>query len=589
MRGNIGVVSRSGNSERRPKVLLTVLGLNPRPACYTFEATDAVPVEAPLAPAALFDLMPEEEQPDLLLAVCTEAAARDSWPLLERELSVRCELKCIEVANGETRENIAAFLEKVLEKVTAAVPKNADLTVDVTHGFRHFSFLTYGAVLYLSALGSVRVRGAYYGLLSDDSVVRFLDLRPLLILPDWIHALRVLNETGSAEPMAELLPDAQNYSGLKRNLSRLSEAYLSGLPVEFGMQSDRVLVGLKQLKRVLRSELELPLSEELTNRLGSTVERFAFKTPVGVRSYKGKIALSERELVRQARLIDDLLERGNLAVALGLMNEWTMSWVLLRKGWSADWLDYKVRRKATGLLGALRAVVEHHPDLRSRLSSEQESLGEFWRCLSSMRNAFHHHGMRRQDLVGDHNAETAVVRIREYWRETLCDVPDFPLSLGGSSGGRILVSPIGKRPGVLFSALHACREAGGMPDTLLVICSSGSEAGIAEAAGKAGYVGELERLRFEDPYGGLEEIKRLKKAARHWLFGAEDVLVNVTGGTTLIGLAAEELATTARDLACPTVRRFGLVDRRPPVEQDAKPYMIGEPFWLDYEQAENAD
>lgn len=589
MSGNVGVVSRSGGSARPLRVLLTVLGLKPKPASYAFEAPGAAAVEADLAPAALFDLLPAEERPDRLLAVCTELATQESWPLLEAAMSGRCELKHVEVKDGETRADVAEFLETV----TAAVPEDVDLTVDVTHGFRHFSFLTYVAVLYLSALRSVRVRGAYCGLLSGDRAVRFMDLRPLLILPDWVHALRVLNETGSAEPMAESLAGAPGCESLKRDLSRLSEAYLSGLPLELGMQSDRVLRGLKPLRKTLRRELELPLSKELANRLGSAVSRFAFGNPLDNSILKGEIPLSEGELERQARLIDDLLDRGNLGAALGLMNEWTVSWVVLRMGWDGKWLEYKrARRKAAGLLGAVAAVVEHHPDLRPRLSGEQASLGEFWQCLLPMRNAYNHHGMRPQDLVGGQDAKSAadrVCKIRKYWHGTLRAGPDFPLSLGGAAGGRILVSPIGKRPGVLFSALRACKESGGLPDICLAICSGGSEEGIEEAAGKAGYAGAIERVRFEDPYGGLEEIERMQKAARPWLFGAEDVLINVTGGTTLMGLAAERLANAARDLACPSVRRFGLVDRRPPGEQDAEPYVIGEPFWLDCEKAEDAD
>ena len=70
---------------------------------------------------------------------------------------------------------------------------------------------------------------------------------------------------------------------------------------------------------------------------------------------------------------------------------------------------------------------------------------------------------------------------------------------------------------------------------------------------------------------------------------AEEVLVNVTGGTTLMGLAAEALANAARDLARPAVRRFGPADRRPPAEPDADPYRVGEPFWLDRAGEDDAD
>ena len=563
-------------------VLLTVLGKEPRTARYTLGDRE---VEARLAPVALFDLLPEAERPGRILAVCTPEAKRESWPLLERALNGRCLVEQVDVAGGETQEDIADYLAKV----AGAVSGNAELTVDVTHGFRHFSFLTYIAVLYLNALREVRVRGAYYGLLNQNRRSPFLDLRPLLDLPDWIHALRVLRETGSAMPMAEALGGgAKNL--LARDLSHLSEAYLSGLPVELGQQAHIVRGKRKSLKKALSQDHRLPLSRELVERINETLAGFALNDPPSGNGWKRRVALSEGELERQARLVDDLLERGNFASALGLMNEWTVSWVVLRRGQGNEWLDFeRVRRKAAGLLGAI-AAVGRDSDLRDRLTEEQRLLGRFWGNLAALRNAYHHHGMRPRPLIGEKQAETTLASIRRYWSEALRSRPCFSLSLGESPGGKILASPIGNRPGVLYSALHACRGAGGQPPSLcLVVCSRESEGGIQEAADKAGYAGAVEPLRIEDPHGGLAEIEPLAKAARHRLIGVDEVLVNVTGGTTLMGLAADALANAARDLACPSVRRFGLVDRRPPAEQDADPYRIGAPFWLDRAEASDAD
>ena len=170
--------------------------------------------------------------------------------------------------------------------------------------------------------------------------------------------------------------------------------------------------------------------------------------------------------------------------------------------------------------------------------------------------------------------------IRDFWEGTLRSCPNFSLQIGESSGGRVLVSPIGRRPGVLFSALQSCQADGGAPTLCLVICSRETEGSIEEAARRAEYTGAIEQLRLDDPHGGRTEIERLAKKARRRLIGADRVLVNVTGGTTLMGFAAEELANAARRLACP-VRRFGLIDRRPPQQQDAEPYRTGELFWLD--------
>ena len=181
--------------------------------------------------------------------------------------------------------------------------------------------------------------------------------------------------------------------------------------------------------------------------------------------------------------------------------------------------------------------------------------------------------------------------IRKYWTDTLRDNPALNLSIGSASGSRVLISPIGTRPGVLYSALLACRGTAtvGTPDRCLVLCSAETEHGIDEAVRQAGFNGEIVRLRFEDPYGGISEIKTMEKKTKPHLVGADPAMVNITGGTTLMGLAADALAKVAGQLACP-VRRFGLIDRQPPEKQGRNPYRKGEAYWLDAaESATDAD
>ena len=60
-------------------VLLTVLGTNPRSVRYALGDRET---EAPLAAVALFELLPEEDRPDRVLALCTPEAKQDSLPLL---------------------------------------------------------------------------------------------------------------------------------------------------------------------------------------------------------------------------------------------------------------------------------------------------------------------------------------------------------------------------------------------------------------------------------------------------------------------------------------------------------------------------
>jgi hypothetical protein len=83
-----------------------------------------------------------------------------------------------------------------------------------------------------------------------------------------------------------------------------------------------------------------------------------------------------------------------------------------------------------------------------------------------------------------------------------------------------------------------------------------------------------------DPVGGTTEIDRVVSDARPHLLEGPEVLVNLTGGTTLMGLVVERIALEAAKLGRP-VRRFGLIDRRLREEQLREPYVAAEPYWLD--------
>jgi len=569
-------------------VLLTVLGVNSRSARYVLEDRE---VEARLAPVALLDLMPEKCRPGRVLALCPPEAKRESLPLLVEALRGRLPIEAVSIPGGETQEDVSRFLATVVGEIDPGV----ELTVDVTHGFRHFSFLTYIALLYLASLHGVRVRAAYYGMLTPEGPSPFLDLRPLLDLPRWIYALEVLRDTGSALPIARNLlegPRGQPARDNARDLLRLSEAYLSGLPLELGWQARNVLTNREKPLRRLLGERghRLPLADELVGRLSDLLEPLALDESFSGDGWKGHLRLTESELGRQAKIIDDLLERESYATALGLMREWLVSWVVFQQTGEGNWLRRDVRQKAEGFLHAVRSIAGD-PELRGTLTDEQRALGRFWNDLAEVRNAYAHHGMRGDDLARDGKLAAARTRVLTRWKESIRSGLACSMSIGEAPGGRVLISPIGKRPGVLFSAVHAARRsgAGGDPTLCLVICSRDTEGLIADAVEQAQFAGVYQPLVLADAFsGGCGEIKQLAMAARKHFIGAIEVMVNATGGTTLMGLAAEELASVARSLACP-VRRFGLIDRRSAREQDMEPYQPGEPFWLDADEDSDAD
>lgn len=567
--------------QRPSHVLLTVLGTNPRSARY---ALSGKAVEAQLAPLALLDLLSPEQQPDCVVALCTAEAREDSLPILRNHLPATCTLIPIEVPSGHSQDDISTFLSRATEAIPTAAVGTLRLSIDVTHGFRHFSFLTYLAGLYLVSLRNVELSGAWYGLLQSGESP-FLDLRPLLELPRWIHALQVLRDTGSALPLAEALQaDGQDRTArdIARELRLISEGYLSALPLELGQQAQKFLSERrKAITKVIRTRHQLPLATELVGSLEDLLRPFAVKEPLQGQGWKDKVQLTPEELQRQGRLIDGLFAHEDEGMALGLLDEWTVSWALWCLSDTSEWLNFKrKRRRAASQLGAIAAASQDPQLTALLLTPEQKALGDFWHLLTNLRNGFHHHGMRPEELVGNNKIDKELERVKTYWQETLRSCPTLFLSLGDGEGGALVVSPMGNRPGVLYSALMACREhTGAEPSACLVICSTQSAELIDEAAGRAGFHGPITRLVLEDPFGGHNEFARFKVEAQQACIRASEVMVNVTGGTTLMGLAAQELENLARSLARP-VQRFGLIDRRPTAEQEADPYQAGEAFWL---------
>ena len=152
------VTGQNESSSEAHRVLVTALGVNPQPVRYELRGET---YEAKLAPVALVNLLPREERPREIYALCTKESGKDTYDLLVQQLTGICDVRKIDIPDGETEQALPEFLGKV----TKALPTKSalELIVDFTHGYRHHTFLTFMAVLYVSALRQVRIRAAYYG------------------------------------------------------------------------------------------------------------------------------------------------------------------------------------------------------------------------------------------------------------------------------------------------------------------------------------------------------------------------------------------------------------------------------------------
>lgn len=567
------------SNPNREHILITVLGLSPKRATYVLDGREAT---TELAPVALYTMLPEGDRPDRVLALCTPDAAEETLPALRDLLGPRCPVTVVEVSPDHND----AAVDKYLIRLAESVPDDADLTVDVTHGLRHMSFLTYVGVLYLTALRGLRLRGAYYGMLRNaPEKSAFFDLRPLVKLPSWFHGVRVLTDTGDPGVIADLVASSKREEAARVSdaLRDLSEAYSTGLPIELGYDAGRFLdEHVQPLRSILHAE-RLPLADKLVDDLAETLgeQRLAQELPDD--GWKAHARLDRAELERQARLIDGYLARQDFATAFGMMREWLVLWYMWRTNTAVEhWLKYGRRKPIEGRLRFLASRA------RDSLTPQQAMVGEVWENLREVRNAYAHHGLDKEvNLSREERLRKRVATIERIWREKLRTVPEFPIELPSeastdepSPARRVLVSPVGLRSGVLYSALRAADPQ--QVAQCLVICSPTTEAAVEEACRAAGYTGEVEFLRFDDPFAGIGELKALLQQAKQHLGQDSEVYVNITGGTTLMGVLADRIAGKARHLGQPAYQ-FALVDRRSPGEQETDPYQQGEVCWLDKE------
>jgi CRISPR-associated DxTHG motif protein len=545
-------------------------------------------------------MLDEHARPGHVIAIVTAEARMKAWPQFCEQVThqIGAEPEAVEVPDGcDERE-----MREILERMAAALDRHPDaaVTLDITHGFRHFPLLAYAMGLYVHAMRGVSLRGFFYGMLlagdgSPEPPAVLLDLQPIVALQDWVRAVGSFRDTGNANQIAALLEAhgetlaqraganganawSRAATQVKRAAERVREVsalYEAGLPLELGRAAGDAVKRLDELGNSEEAwHAGLPMAGELIGRLSDAAKPFVFpgRTP-HKGQWKHEIRCQRDELVRQARLIDSYLDQGYLPLALGLMREWVVSVALLvRQSEDARLVDKSGRLQAERYLGALAHYVKNHAQQGLAAPDErQRRWGQLWNQLGDLRNALHHHGMRIDELKPRKRAE----QIRELWRG-IADVHEMPPPFGGGDG-LVLVTSQGRAPGLLYSAL--CNTK---PAACVVLCSEVSHAHVSPAMARADFDGPAHVLVLDDPLLGFDELKRLEQEARSLLFAADRVVANVTGGTSLMGTAVQHLAEAALRLGRP-VRRFALIDRRPRDAQHEDPFVQSGIYWLDDE------
>lgn len=553
------------------RYLLTTLGLSPRLTSYGLRGRQ---VDAQHVPLALLQLLEPEDRPEAVLCLLTPTAREKAWPTFRAAAeNLQVEVEPLEIPEGDD----AADIDAIIRVVASRIEVGAHLLLDITHGPRHVPVVMYALALYLSSLRDVVVDAVWYGKFETPGAVKpLINLVSLLDFPRWFPAITTFRDTGSTgelanrfDAVAARLPEGPERGQprlIATALRDLSVPYESGLPLETGLAAGKVCHLMEHAPLATMSGLDLPQANALNGIISQALLPLRFETEQlrdGKRSGQWKsFTLTAKELQRQARMIDQYLERKQLALALALMREWVVSLGILYRGHAATWLKRDTRIGIERELGALA-----QSELREHLDENQQRWGQFWGQLGQQRNQIAHCGMKPEV------AKLQLDDIRTFWSDIKDAGQAWPPFGGGK--GSLLISPLGMSPGVLYSAIKKTE-----PAVVLALCSNQSRQTLEVALQASGHVGKWEALVMRDPVHGYSEIADLQNQARRTCLDADKVLVNLTGGTTMMGIVTQKIFERASRDQRPC-RRFVLGDQRSPDEQKASPWVESDIFWLD--------
>ncbi len=546
--------------------LLTMLGTGKYESVQYYLAADPgrghETQYAPVATAAL------ARRPDEAVVLLTAKARQIHWEGCRAAFAqLGIEARPVDIPEGGTDEEVW----QIFHAITGAVQRDDEVVLDVTHSFRHLPFVLHASLANLKAFRHVRVAGIYYGAYEarQDARVPLLDLGVLQNLSEWSYAVRTFAETGNPGRVGRLVREARGHvwerwstaepllTGLARTLERLGWTLPTGLPLEAGSDATDALGAVDEL---LRTPSRFPLVNTVLKELRATLGKIAVEIEGGA---KANLVLDRAELDRELRLVKLYADRGQEDRALLVLWEWVINRCLMaaERG-DVHWLDLSAARFPMGR--ALTAV-----GVREELagSAEERTLAALWREIGDRRNNIAHAGFRKDKVRDGRDKVRALIQECD---ERMGDDAFWRTAVPGPLG-RVLVTPLGLSPGVLFTALGRLS-----PDRAFVVTSSEAEASVAEVCTRAGW----DRARVvsyvvPDAHNCFDQVMRLLEEARWTFLGAKEVLVNVTGGTTAMQYLVERVAAQAERFGVPTTR-YALLDRRPPREQQRDPYVLGE-------------
>ena len=299
----------------------------------------------------------------------------------------------IDIPEGRSEKEIWDTVVNIVEKL----PKDAEIIIDITYGFRTLPLLALQSALLAEEMGEVSISGVFYGAREaaapGAAETPFFDMTPLLDIQKWSRALGDLRRFSYTNPLLELLKGTlepvfredqkvfekpKNLSSLAGHLENVGRALRTVRVAEAADASKRLSNVLPAAERELEYFPEL---RAVAPFLRPSFEELASLTPEDYREFSGEEALRA-----MAQMLRYYLRTQAYPEAVTLAREALVSYCVHKNG--GDFFERRDREAAEDALN--QRGKEHW-----QKSCSGGKMRNLWQALSDLRNDINHAGFRR--------------------------------------------------------------------------------------------------------------------------------------------------------------------------------------------------
>jgi len=423
---------------------------------------------------------------------------------------------------------------KMIKEMKNIISKGDKVVLDSTTSFRSLSIIAVVVALYLKEVMKVNVEIVYGEFIptgEEKSNTNCVDMTFVTELAEWIYAARLFKNYGYGVELGKLItkrngeywsrqlkemPDNCNEETTsKRNVPTEKPNLLSGLKGKFSDLSYALRIGaIKELDETVRKFLksfDMPKGEDTTKTLLEEIGEYVPELDLLIEDilerYRklstatGELTLSEDELQRERNLIQFYVDTDDMGAAVRLAREYSINVVLFKQGMSDNFLEEDAREKNAYLINPV---------------------------IRDTRNHVSHFGFNKDNTSKKNKVNKELTDI--FSRSTEAEYDELMKNKKTFEKSDVaVVSGLGKSGGPLYTILNKYH-----PRLLVVVTSNEVKSRLDRIVKAANFEYEPKIVLIKDVRSGTDEINSVIDEVKRCLGDVKNVVVNITGGTTLM-------------------------------------------------------